>query len=119
MKIHIRPPMALLLPIFHLLSMELSGQLFTKVTTGPVVTTPSGSRSCNFLDFDNDDFQDLLITNGKAGGEDNLLYRNGRDGTFTLMTDTVCRDGSPSDGATCADYDNDGFIDVFVSNWYA
>lgn len=119
MKIHIRPPMALLLPIFHLLSMELSGQLFTKVTTGPVVTTPSGSRSCNFLDFDNDDFQDLLITNGKAGGEDNLLYRNGRDGTFTLMVDTVCRDGSPSDGATCADYDNDGFIDIFVSNWYA
>lgn len=110
--------MALLLLLFPLLFTELSGQLFTKVTTGPVVTTPSGSRSCNFLDIDNDDFQDLLITNGKAGGEDNMLYRNEHDGTFALMNDTVCHDSSPSDGATCADYDNDGFIDIYVSNWY-
>lgn len=93
-------------------------QLFTKVTTGPLTTTPSGSRSCNFLDFNNDDFQDILITNGKAGGENNMLYRNERNGTFTLLSDPVCQDSSPSDGATCADYDNDGLIDIFVSNWY-
>ncbi|MFN8394360.1 MAG: FG-GAP-like repeat-containing protein [Bacteroidia bacterium] len=92
--------------------------LLTRVTSGPVVTTPSGSRSCNWLDFDRDDFQDLLITNGKQGGEDNMLYRNDRQGGFSLVADTVCHDGAPSDGATCADYDNDGFIDIYVSNWY-
>lgn len=92
--------------------------LLQRITSGPVVTTPSGSRSCNWLDFDHDDFQDLLITNGKQGGEDNMLYRNDRQGGFSLVADTVCHDGDPSDGATCADYDNDGFIDIYVSNWY-
>ncbi len=113
----------LLMPIIVSLLLQAGffqahAQLFTKITTGHVVTTPSGSRSCNFLDFDHDDFQDLLITNGKAGGENNMLYRNAHDGTFTLMADTICNDGRPSDGATCADYDNDGFIDTYITNWY-
>lgn len=98
--------------------LEICSQQFTRVTTSPVTTTPSGSRSCNFLDFNHDDFQDFLITNGTTGGEDNMLYLNNGDGTFTLVNDTVCRDHSPSDGATAADYDNDGFIDLYVVNWY-
>ena len=93
-------------------------QMFTKVTTGPVVLTASGSRSVNFLDFNNDDFQDLLITNGTSGGENNLLYRNNGDGTFFDVSNVVSMDGTPTDGATCADFNNDGQIDICAVNWY-
>lgn len=93
-------------------------QLLTRIQSGPVVSTPSGSRSCNWLDYNGDDFQDLLITNGPDGGADNMLYLNDGRGGFSLAIDAVCHDGTPSDGATCADYDNDGHIDIYVSNWY-
>ena len=97
---------------------EIRAQQFTKITTGDIVTTPGGSRSCNFLDVNNDNFQDILITNGKTGGENNMLYLNNGDGTFSLINDTIVKDNTPTDGATCADYDNDGYIDVFAVNWY-
>ena len=94
------------------------GQQFTKVTTGDIVNTPSGSRSCNFLDVNNDNLLDILITNGTSGGENNMLYLNNGDETFSLMSDTIVNDNTPTDGATCADFDNDGFTDVFSVNWY-
>lgn len=100
------------------LSPFVQAQQFQKVLEGPLVTTLSGSRSCNFLDFNGDHFQDILITNGKTGGEDNMLYLNDGLGNFSLFEDTMIHDGTPSDGATCADYNNDGFIDVYVANWY-
>src|SRR5210317_2078036 len=97
---------------------NINAQQFTKVNTGNIVNTPSGSRSCNFIDINNDDFQDILITNGKSGGENNMLYINNNGESFTLIEGIVTNDGTPSDGASCADFDNDGNIDVFVVNWY-
>jgi len=93
-------------------------QQFTSVSVGAIVTTASGSRSCNFIDYNNDGFEDILITNGTTGGEDNMLYMNNGDETFTLIDDIVNQDNNPSDGSTCADYNNDGNIDIFTVNWY-
>ncbi|NOQ73280.1 MAG: T9SS type A sorting domain-containing protein [Crocinitomix sp.] len=102
-----------------LVRQTIYAQQFTEVTTGVMVTIPSGSRSANFLDMNNDNYQDILITNGKTGGEINLLYLNNGDGTFTFLSgDTITSESKPSDGATCADYDNDGFIDICAVNWY-
>jgi hypothetical protein len=49
------------------------------------------------------------------------LYRNNGNGTFTEVTSTAFAPGANSDrangaGATWADFDNDGWIDVFVAN---
>ena len=47
------------------------------------------------------------------------LYRNNGNGTFTEVTSTafaVNSDRANGAGATWADYDNDGWIDVFVAN---
>lgn len=49
------------------------GQLFTKVTTGPVVTTGGDSRSVNFTDVNNDGWDDIFITNGPSAGGVNFL----------------------------------------------
>ena len=106
----------LLILIFTHLS--INAQQFTKVITGDIVSTASGSRSCNFIDINNDDFQDILITNGKTGGENNMLYINNNGESFSLAEGIITNDGAPSDGASCADYNNDGNTDLYIVNWY-
>ncbi len=93
--------------------------IFKKITGSPVTSTPGDSRSVNWIDIDNDNDLDLFISNGKQGGEDNFLYKNDGKGQFTAITDSpIVNDGEPSDGATWADFDNDGDADCFVVNWY-
>jgi hypothetical protein len=83
-----------------------------------------------FLDYDNDGWTDALVLNGvrlKDGGREVIdyppgaapvshLYRNNRDGTFV---DVSARAGLRASGwasSVCAgDYDNDGFLDLFVT----
>ncbi|MDH4474628.1 MAG: CRTAC1 family protein [Fluviicola sp.] len=94
-------------------------QQFSKITTGDLVNTPSDSRSVCWIDVNNDGYADLFITNGKKGGENNLLYLNKRDGTFSTITgDPIVNDNMPSVGSSWADSDNDGDLDCLVTNWY-
>lgn len=92
---------------------------FTKVKSSPVVEQASDSRSVNFVDVNNDGWEDLFISNGPSSGQNNFLYINQGDGTFTSLTnDPIVQDGAKSDGATFADIDNDGDIDAYVVTWY-
>ena len=67
-------------------------------------------------DYDNDGFEDLFLT---YWGE-NVLYHNNGDGTFT---DVTKRAGVAANrtrwgtGCTWIDYDRDGKLDLFVSNY--
>ncbi len=83
-------------------------------------TTGSGVA---FLDYDNDGWLDLFIPSGARFGVNppeaiNRLYQNNRDGTFT---DVTIKAGLARQGWACgvavADYNNDGFDDIFVSYW--
>ena len=70
-------------------------------------------------DFDRDGWQDFYVTNSGEGAL-NRLYRNQGDGTFTNVAPdmgvaAVNRTGTGvSMGAIWADYDNDGYEDLFV-----
>jgi enediyne biosynthesis protein E4 len=68
-------------------------------------------------DFDNDGFTDLFICN--AG--QNVLYRNMGNGTFKDVTARAGLDQKPKDLlSVCAawfDYDNDGLLDLVVSEY--
>ncbi|MFN0214102.1 MAG: FG-GAP-like repeat-containing protein [Saprospiraceae bacterium] len=97
----------------------LEANIFSKVLNSPVVSTPGDSRSVNWIDIDNDHDLDLFISNGPQAGEHNFLYKNNGTGGFTPVTnDPIVQDGTPSDGASWGDFDNDGDADCFVVNWY-
>ena len=73
------------------------------------------------LDLDADDWPDLLFVNGRGWGSSadtrHGLFRNNRDGTFRDVFSGSGLDGADvyGLGATVADYDNDGYDDVFLT----
>jgi hypothetical protein len=77
-----------------------------------------------WIDFDNDGFPDLFFANGAdlAHGKPspgNVLYRNLGNGKFEDVTKKagVAGNGMFATGVTVGDYDNDGFLDVFVTGF--
>lgn len=67
-------------------------------------------------DYDNDGHTDLFVTN--FGGP-NLLYHNNGDGTFTEISALagVRGNGEWSSSAVFFDYDNDGYLDLYVCHY--
>ncbi len=107
--------------LIHLfLLFSVSAQItFTKITDAEPVKKLGDWRSVNWIDYNNDGWLDLFISQGPQGGANNALFKNNKNGTFTTLTnDPIVSDNTPSDGATWGDFDNDGHIDAFVVNWY-
>ncbi len=70
-------------------------------------------------DYDNDGFLDLLVLRGAwlDTGHPNSLLRNDGDGTFTDVTEAAgLLMPAPTQAAAWGDYDNDGWIDLFIGN---
>ncbi|HBC05879.1 MAG TPA: hypothetical protein DC015_17205, partial [Aequorivita sp.] len=90
-------------------------QSFEETTFEDITTTPSASRSANFIDVNGDGWDDIFFTNGPTAGQNNMLYINNGDNTFTTVTaDDIVSDNDRSDGASFADVDNDGDLDAVV-----
>ena len=78
-----------------------------------------------FIDYDNDGWQDIVVLTGQRRFSPNppdatiRLYHNNRDGTFKDVTaqSGLGRGGIWATGITVADYDNDGFDDIFITCW--
>ena len=104
-----------------------------------VVSLPYLAWGVSFFDYDNDGYQDLFIANGHLQEnvrefdpigfyeQPNLLFRNNRDGTFdevgmgsgqgSVGEDVILPPlERVSRGAAFADYDNDGDLDLLVTN---
>jgi enediyne biosynthesis protein E4 len=119
---------------------------FTDITTEAGVTGISNGRkllsiSAAWIDYDNDGLLDLFVTNyldwspetsrvcGEPGrrltcppslypGEPSILYHNNGDGTFTDVSAAtgIGAEIGKGMGVAVADYDGDGWMDIFVAN---
>jgi hypothetical protein len=116
---------------------------FADVTRAAGVGAGAWSASAGFFDYDNDGKLDLFVTryvdwsfqNNKHCGEKkagyraychpdnyngvaNILYQNNGDGTFTDVSSKagIADPNGKGLGVAFADYDRDGFMDVYVAN---
>ena len=90
---------------------------FSDVTRAAGVLDPVNSNGAAWGDFDNDGWIDLFVA---CEHQHNRLYRNRGDGTFQEIAVQAGVAGEPSrwaKGCTWIDYDNDGFQDLFVTNY--
>jgi hypothetical protein len=95
---------------------------FTDVTKAAGVSDPDGFYGLGVMtsDFDDDGFVDIFVANDSTP---NFHYRNNGDGTFKEVGFTagtaVNENGSEqgSMGVTAGDYDHDGKMDLFVTNF--
>ena len=108
--------------------------LFSDVSYASKIGTmslPYLAWGVSFCDYDNDGYQDLFIANGHLDAnvqafnptgfyeQPNLLFRNNRDGTFDEVgvdSGSGMRLEKVSRGFAHADYDNDGDLDLLVTN---
>ncbi|HEX2663551.1 MAG TPA: CRTAC1 family protein [Candidatus Acidoferrum sp.] len=113
---------------------------FTDVTAKAGVAAGGWSVSAGFFDYDNDGHLDLFVTrymdwdadhNKICGGDWHtycppsafpattcVLYRNRGDGTFEDVSEraAITAKKQRALGVAFADYDGDGFTDIFVAN---
>jgi hypothetical protein len=88
---------------------------FTDVTAASgLAGVVTGTQAAVWVDVDNDGFVDLFVGNENGPAQ---LFHNRRDGTFEDIAAKagVDRRGFTK-GVTAADYDNDGWPDLYVSN---
>jgi tetratricopeptide (TPR) repeat protein len=87
---------------------------FTDVTGSAGLAAPIASQTAVWTDIDNDGFLDLFIGNEQGPSR---LYHNKGDGTFEDIAQSAGVDNVAfSKGVVAADFDNDGFMDLYVSN---
>ena len=97
---------------------------FTRVTTGAIVTGLAAYTVGTWSDFDLDGDMDYFVGAGPANGTTarDFLYRNQLtetgSATFSRITSGVIAT-DPQDGQVWnwIDYDNDGDLDAYLTNW--
>jgi tetratricopeptide (TPR) repeat protein len=88
---------------------------FTDVTDASGLgATVTSTQSAAWADIDNDGYLDLFIANENSPAQ---LFHNNGDGTFREIGAAAGIDRTAfSKGVAAADYDNDGFVDFYVTN---
>ncbi|WP_222983007.1 CRTAC1 family protein [Flagellimonas meishanensis] len=89
---------------------------FVELREGVHIEEENASYGVSLVDFDYDNDLDIYITNVSISDE-NALYENSGEGHFVKSTKEVAKDvHRPSKGQTWGDFNNDGWLDLYVAN---
>ena len=103
-------------------------KLYTNTSNGFIDTTEEAGLTgivsglnCIHADYDNDGNIDIFVLRGawlgEGGNHPNSLLKNNGDGTFTDITKSAgLLSFHPTQTASWADVNNDGYLDLFVGN---
>ena len=94
---------------------------FTERTDSAGLTGLTGGLNLVHADYNNDGYADVLVLRGawleENGRQPNSLLKNNGDGTFTDVTEEAgLLSFHPTQTAAWADYDGDGWLDLFIGN---
>ncbi|MDX2047784.1 MAG: CRTAC1 family protein [Chitinophagaceae bacterium] len=94
---------------------------FTEVSDSSGLSQFTGGLNIMQTDYNNDGLKDIFVLRGAwkgpYGKEPNSLLRNNGDGTFTDVTrESGLLSFHPTQTATWNDFNNDGWLDVFIGN---
>jgi len=108
----------IILGVLVLLFYTSFSQNFTQITYGVILGEEGGRNyDCAWADYNNDDYPDLYVVNN-YDEQINYLFRNDGDGSFSqIYTGEIVTDGGSSYGCAWGDYNNDGYVDLFVCNY--
>ncbi len=88
---------------------------FRKITSSPIVSDLMPSDGSSWGDFDNDGDLDAVVVAWYDSV--NSFYANDGNGKFTPITNSpIFTDRGYSETCSWGDYDNDGYLDLYVSN---
>ncbi len=89
---------------------------FTDITVSAGMYASFRTRCVSMADFDNDGFLDIYVVNFGGQFPPNHLFHNNGNDTFTEVADGSLAVGGLFNGAAAswADYDNDGWIDLYL-----
>jgi hypothetical protein len=86
---------------------------FAATTNSPIVSSGGNGNGCAWADYNRDGFVDLYVSNSDGN---NFLFRSNRSGGFTrITTGAIVSATGGSQGCAWADYDADGYPDLYVS----
>jgi hypothetical protein len=107
-------------PSGDLLLLNNGSTLVDSTLGSGINTVRNAGTSAVAEDFDNDmDIDIYVLASNSAGNEPNILYENQGDGTFIPIENAGGAIGTQlgiGDSVTTVDYNNDGFLDLFVTN---
>lgn len=98
---------------------NLNGNNFSRITSGPLVSADKAKTiSSTWADVDNDgDLDGLMLNNTQSP---NFFYLNNGSGGFVRNSSHgFANDVSYYHGASWIDYDNDGKLDLYLSNYWS
>lgn len=93
---------------------NLGNGSFSRTGNAPLLNNGGSSISSNFEDVDNDGDMDFFITNAEGGR--NWMFLNDGNNNFTKVAEPFNSDVANSFSSIFGDIDNDGDLDLFVSN---
>jgi len=107
--------------LFKNMLTETGTASFNRITASPIATTLLDGQMWNWIDYDNDGDLDAYVTNWGGGGSSptgmkNVLFRHDGESFTRITTGALVNDVEISLASVWGDFDNDGDLDVFVTN---
>ena len=89
---------------------------FSDITVGAGLYASFRTRCVSMADYDNDGFLDIYLVNFGGAAPPNHLFRNNGNNHFVEVGAGTLAEGDPWNGAAASwtDFDNDGWLDLFL-----